>query len=113
MRELAQLEHFKIQRLPQPSRFDKAVVLECSLADNGLPRVPSLTVRIPPSYPMSSPECDLSHYAGTSFLKDVSSMLSDRLSRSSASYTLSSLLASWESCVLRVTSKELSDEDDY
>ena len=113
MRELAQLEHFKIQRLPQPSRFDKATVLECSLVDDGLPRVPSLTVRIPPSYPTVSPECDLSHYSGTSFLKDVSNMLSEKLSRSSAAYTLSSLLASWETCVLRVTSKELSDEDDF
>ena len=113
MRELAQLEHFKIQRLPQPSRFDKSTMLECSLVGDGLPHVPSLRIRIPPNYPIVSPECDLSHYTGNSFLNDVGKLLSERLSRSNAGYTLSSLLTSWESCVLQATAKELSDEDDY
>ena len=82
------------------------------LADDGLPKVPSLTVRIPPNYPLVSPECDLTHYDATPFLKDVAKLLSERLARSNSVYTLSALLSGWESCVLRAMTNELTSQEE-
>ena len=84
--------------------------------DDGLPAVPSLTVQLPPSYPREPPMCDLKHYFNdsnvTPFVRDVGKLLSEKLSRSSSNYSLSSLLTDWELAVLRAMSKELSAQDE-
>lgn len=73
--------------------------------DEDLPKVPSLTVCIPPGYPNTSPECDLRSYLdSTPLLMEVGKLLSDTLSHCCESYTLSFLLSSWETSLLRALS---------
>lgn len=110
LRELAVLDHFKIELIPRKNRFDKSMTLQCSLEDDGLPEVPALTVTIPPNYPSVSPICNLNHYHNNNmpFLKSVGKLLSDKLMRTHWTYSLSLLLTSWEDSVLRAMAKELT-----
>jgi len=82
------------------------------IVDDGLPQVPSLTICIPPNYPLASPQVDLADYGNSSsLLKVVSKLLSDQLLRRHSGYTLSFLLTSWMECVMRATASELSTRE--
>ena len=85
--------------------------LSLLLDDDGLFPVPPLKVRIPSSYPLVSPVCDLTPYhASTSstLVTEVGQTLSERLSRSVHTHSLSALLSDWEMCVIRAMAKQLS-----
>ena len=136
-RELAHLDQFEIRHVSHDNKFDKSILLECSLGivgslhesnqldvhivsfllllytvDEGLPQVPSLTICIPPTYPLASPQVDLAHYSNSSsFLKSVGKLLSEELVQSHSTYTLSFLLTSWMECVMRATTNELSSPE--
>ena len=80
-----------------------------SLVDDGLPSVPPLTVHIPHDYPATSPECTMTGYQGEgSFLREISRLLLDQLTHCDHNYSLSYILQSWESSVLKVTSAIIS-----
>lgn len=125
-REIAHLVGFKV--LPvSPREAGRGTVLECSISelcvcvcvyvmyaslslpsvDEDLPKVPSLTVCIPPGYPNTSPECDLNSYLNsTPLLTEVGRLLSDTLAHCCDSYTLSFLLSSWETSLLKALSSQ-------
>ena len=126
-REIAHLVGFKVQPV-SPGEASRGTVLECSISelcvcacvcddvcpslslltvDEDLPKVPSLTVCIPPGYPNTSPECDLNSYLNsTPLLTEVGRLLSDTLAHCCDSYTLSFLLSSWETSLLRALSSQ-------
>ena len=87
-------------------------VLSLYTVDEGLPQVPSLTICIPPTYPLASPQVDLAQYTNSSsFLKSVGKLLSEELVQSHSTYTLSFLLTSWMECVMRATTNELASPE--
>ncbi|XP_064392740.1 mediator of RNA polymerase II transcription subunit 15-like isoform X2 [Halichondria panicea] len=114
MRELATISKVKVKQFPSENRFDKSTILQCALDDDGLYPVPPLTIRIPSNYPLVSPVCDLTSYhtsTNSTLVMEVGRTLSERLSRSVHTYSLSSLLSDWEMCVLRAMSNQLLTSD--
>ena len=83
------------------------------LVDEDLPKVPSLTITLPSNYPTFSPICDMSTYQNsTPFIEEVGRILSDKISKRMAMFSLSTLLDDWELSVLRAMSKILNSDDD-
>lgn len=83
------------------------------LADEDLPQVPPLTIVLPHNYPTLSPICDLTHYkqSASPFVKLVGTLLTDTLAKQPM-YSFSTVLNSWELCVLRAMSKILNSKDE-
>ncbi len=83
------------------------------LVDKDLPKVPSLTIVLPATYPALSPICDMSNYQdSTPFIEEVGRLLSEQLSKRVPMCSLSTLLDDWELSVLRAMSKLLNTEED-
>ena len=79
-------------------------------ADTSLPSVPPLKVRVPFKYPKASIEwANVDEYEKTPFCKLISSLVVDKVSKLPGSASLSSLLTTWEACVLKATSCELAN----
>eukprot|EP00731_Ephydatia_muelleri_P023523 Em0015g1106a len=109
-REIASLEAFNFKVISSGDATEQDVILQCSLADTCLPSVPPLKVRIPFKYPKSSIEwANVDDYEKTPFYKLISSLVVDKVSKLPGSASLSSLLTTWEACVLKATSCELGN----
>ena len=85
-----------------------------AVVDDGLPAVPPLNVQIPHDYPATSPKCIMTAYQGevkSSFLREVGRLLLERLIHCGHNYSLSFILQTWESSVLKVTSAMISTRE--
>lgn len=81
--------------------------------DNGLPPLPPITVRVPAEYPHCSVECNLSRYDGPSPLHTaIGQALKEALSSSHRTHTLSSVLSSWEHCIVMAMAEALSVQEE-
>ena len=88
--------------------------LHFTAVDDGLPAVPPLNVQIPHDYPATSPECVMAAYQGelkSNFLREVSRLLLEQLTHCDHNYSLSYILQTWESSVLKVTSAMISTRE--
>ncbi|XP_054166402.1 mediator of RNA polymerase II transcription subunit 15-like [Oppia nitens] len=108
--EIARLDsRFKVQLDPLQHLGSKVIHLICKLDDKDLPCVPPIAIRVPDSYPDRPPQCstDILEYSASTFFQDIQKKFDLNINRLPQSYSVTTLLNSWELSVRQAVSSAL------